>query len=189
MQDATALMTKARDAGADIIVTNGTLQDGVGAVRAMKALNYAPKLHLHAFGVDSSEWAVQLGKDGDNVLTGAAITEKVLFAGMSNLNVAFEAKYNFKAVGTRFQRRQPIPLSYLMGYAWAQTLQKGVEGAGTLEQSAIRDYLRSNEIKTIAGNLRFDARGLPPPYGYAFRVKNGEPALLSSVTRYQPSAP
>jgi branched-chain amino acid transport system substrate-binding protein len=189
MQDATAQITKARDSGADVLITNGNLVDGVAAVRAMKTLNYAPKFHLHAFGVDSSEWAVQLGKDGDDVLTGAAITEKVLFAGMSNLNVAFEAKYNFKAVGTRFQRRQPIPLVFLMGYAWAQTLQKGVEGAGTLEQAAIRDYLRSSEIKTVAGNLRFDARGLPQPYGYTFRVKNGEPVLLSSVTRYQAPTP
>ena len=39
-----------------------------------------------------------------------------------------------------------------------QVLQQAVEGAKSLDQDKLADYLRSHTFKTIAGDIKFGAR-------------------------------
>jgi branched-chain amino acid transport system substrate-binding protein len=57
-------------------------------------------------------------------------------------------------------------------------LQRGVEGAKSLNQDAIRDYLRNNEVSLISGKYKFDEKGLPPPYSYVVQVIKGKTEVV-----------
>jgi branched-chain amino acid transport system substrate-binding protein len=59
-----------------------------------------------------------------------------------------------------------------------QTLQQGVEGAQGLDQTKIRDWFKANEVKTIAGNFKFDEKGLPKPFVYLTQVIDGKAELI-----------
>jgi len=74
---------------------------------------------------------------------------------------------------------------------WMQVLAQGVEGAGKIDQDAIRDWLRNNEVKTVGGNWKFDERGLPPPYSYLTQVIDGKVELVwpKAVQSHEPIAP
>jgi branched-chain amino acid transport system substrate-binding protein len=54
------------------------------------------------------------------------------------------------------------PLGYYLGgwgYAYFQLLGEAVEGAKSINDDKLADYLRNNEFKTIMGDIRFDKNG------------------------------
>ena len=54
------------------------------------------------------------------------------------------------------------PLGYYLGtwgYAYLQMLQRGIEGAKSIEDDKIAEYLRTNTIKTIMGDIKYGANG------------------------------
>ena len=63
------------------------------------------------------------------------------------------------------------PSYFLFGCAWFQTLQIGIEGAGSFDQDEIKEYFGKHTIETIAGSLTFDEKGLPEPYAYLTQVQ------------------
>lgn len=178
LKDPTALVEQAKATGADLFISNGTYADGIKTTNVMKTLGYNPRFFMHAIGVQIPDWAVQLHNDGNYVISGTPIHEKLPFDDLQELTHVIEEKYNLKGVGTRYQRRQTVPEYFLFGYAWAQMLQRGVEGAGSFDQIAIQSYLKQNEIRTIGGTFTFDDRGLPEPYAYAIQIINGKAELI-----------
>ena len=65
----------------------------------------------------------------------------------------------------------------MFGYSWAETLQQGVEGAGNIDNTAIKDWLHNNCVQTVGGEYCFDERGLPDPIEYATQVQDGTAEL------------
>ena len=181
LADATPLVAKAKAAGAEMFFSNGLLADGVQTVRAMKALGYNPALFVQGIGSLVPAWTKELGPDANYVFSGTALHDKLPFEGIDRLNQVAKEKYNVPTAPTYF----------LFGYAWLQALQQGVEGAGSLEQTAIRDWLKSHEISTIAGKLSFDQRGLPKPYNYLTQVIDGRVELIwpKEVRTHKPLYP
>ena len=54
------------------------------------------------------------------------------------------------------------PLGYYLGgwgYSYLQVLGEAVEGAKSVNDDKIADYMRSHEFKTIMGNVRFGKDG------------------------------
>lgn len=162
------LVSRAMAVGADLFIANGFFPDGVQTIRAMKALNYNPKLVLQGIGSIIPEWVQELGADGNYVVSGTPLHDRLPFPGIAELAKAARQEFGVRTT----------PQYYLFGYAWAQALEKAVEGAGTLDQDAIAAYLRSHAIETIAGRLTFDQRGLPPPYRYTTQVIDGQVELI-----------
>jgi branched-chain amino acid transport system substrate-binding protein len=62
--------------------------------------------------------------------------------------------------------------------AWLQTLFAGVEGTKGLDQTKIRDWLKTNKVETVAGTFTFDEKGLPPAFTYATQVVDGKIELI-----------
>ncbi|RME83287.1 MAG: ABC transporter substrate-binding protein [Caldilineae bacterium] len=181
LADAAPLVSKAKAAEADMFFSNGFFADGVQTVQAMKALDYNPKLFAQAVGSIIPAWVEELGPDGDYVFSGTAIHFKLPYEGIDHLNQVAQEKYD-----------SPVaPTYFLFGYAWMQALQRGVEGAGTLDQTAIRDWLKSHEITTVAGTFTFDERGLPPPYNFLTQVIDGQVELIwpPEVRTHEPVYP
>jgi len=168
LASAEPLVQKAKASGADLFIANGFFGDGVQTVRAMKALDYNPKLFLQGVGSLIPEWVKELGPDGDYVVSGTPLHHKLPFPGIARLARVARERYNLA---------EP-PLYFLFGYAWAQALQRAVEGTRSLKDDDLVAYLRSHTILTIAGSLRFDERGLPEPYEYTTQIIDGKVEII-----------
>jgi branched-chain amino acid transport system substrate-binding protein len=174
------LVNKAKVAGAELFLANGFFADGVQTVRAIHALDYKPKAILQGIGTLVPSWIEELGEDGNYIFSGTAMHSQLPFEGVAHLNEISQTKY-----GT------PAPPYFMFGYAWMQALGQGVEGAGSLDQDAIRDWLKSNTIETVGGTFTFDERGLPPDYSYCTQVVDGRPTLVwpKEITSQSPVYP
>jgi len=162
------MITKAKQMKADLLFANGMFPDGVMTLRTCKALNYAPLAIAQGIGSVIPEWTKELGKDGDYVFSGTSWHYKVKYPGNDKI---------IKVAKEKFNEEEP-PLYFGFGYAWMQTLQQGVEGAKTLDNTKIRDWLKTHEVKTIAGNFKFDEKGLPKPFVYLTQVIDGKVELI-----------
>ncbi len=69
--------------------------------------------------------------------------------------------------------------SFGQGYRWMKTLELAVQGSGTLDPKRIRDYLRSQKFDLPYGlGIKFDSRGLPPPYAFTVVTTGGKNVLV-----------
>lgn len=173
LASADALVSKAKERGAEFLYCTQFLPDAILLMRTAKALGYNPKFIEQSIAATSPAWSKTLGPDGDYVLQGVIITNTIQTPGITALNKVAKEKFG----------EPDAPEYFLFGYSWAETLQKGVEGAKSLKQDAIRDYLRKNEISIISGKFRFDEKGLPAPYSYVVQVQKGQ-----TVPVYPPNA-
>ena len=165
---ADAIVSKAKERNADLFFCTEFFPDAVLTVRSMKSLGYNPKFFEQGAAATVPAWSQTLGPDGNYVFQGAIITNSLPSAGIKELNQVVKERWG----------ESRAPEYFLFGYSWLETLQRGVEGAKSLNQDAIRDYLKNNEISIIAGKFRFDEKGLPPPYSYVVQVQNGRTEVV-----------
>ena len=168
LPDATPLIVKAKQMNTDILFSNGFFADGVMTIRAAKALDYRPKVIVQAIGSVIPAWVKELGKDGDYIFSGTALHNKLNYAGNDKLNAYIKKKFGLPG----------YPVYFGFGYAWMQTLSQGVEGAKSLDQTKIRDWLKSNTVNNIAGPMSFDEKGLPAPINFCTQIINGQVELI-----------
>lgn len=181
LNSADPLVAKAKATGADVFFANGFFDDGVLTVRSMKALGYNPAFFVQGVGSVVPNWVKELGPDANYVFSGTAMHSKLPYPGMAELNKVAQEKFGEKEA----------PVYFCFGYCWMQVLTQGVEGAGKIDQDAIRDWLRNNEVKTVGGSWKFDERGLPPPYSYLTQVIDGKVELVwpKEVQSHEPIFP
>jgi branched-chain amino acid transport system substrate-binding protein len=168
LPDATPLILKAKQMNCDILFANGFFADGVMTVRAAKALGYNPKAIVQGIGSVVPAWLKELGPDGYYVFSGTSLHNKLNFPGNDKLNAYIKEKYKLDG----------YPLYFGFGYVWMQTLSQGVEGAKSLNQDKIRDWLRSNTVQTICGPMKFDEKGLPKPINFCTQIIDGKVELI-----------
>jgi branched-chain amino acid transport system substrate-binding protein len=68
----------------------------------------------------------------------------------------------FKKYQARAASEGVDPLGYYLGgwgYAYMQVLQQAVEGAKSIEDAKLADYLKNNEFKTIMADVKFGKDG------------------------------
>lgn len=169
LASADPIVAKAKAADAELFMSYGLLPDGVLTVKAAKTQGYNPKLYLQGIGSIIPAWVTQLGADGNYIVSGTPLSYRASYPGVAELNKWYSATYP-PAVNA--------PDYFLFGYCWLQVLQKGVEGAQSLDQTKIRDYLKSQEISTIGGKLKFDEKGLPPPMSLTTQVIDQKVELI-----------
>ncbi len=168
LPDATPLILKAKQLHCDLLFSNGFFDDGVMTMRAAKALDYNPKAIVQAIGSVVPAWLKELGPDGNYVFSGTSLHYRLNFPGNDKLNAYVKKTYNLDG----------YPLYFGFGYCWMQTLAQAVEGAKSLDQTKIRDWLRSHTVHTIAGPMKFDKKGLPAPTNLCTQVVNGRVELI-----------
>lgn len=168
LASADVLVSKCKESGAEAMFANGFLADGALTVRSMKALKYNPKLLFQSVGCLVPAWVEELGEDANYVFSGTGLHHKLPYPEVQRLNAVAKEKWDIDYA----------PDYFLFGCCWMQTLQCGVEGAGSLDNTAIKDYLHTHEISLIHGKFTFDEKGLPPSYTYLTQVLNGEVELV-----------
>jgi len=168
LADATSLIVKAKQMNCDIIFSNGFFPDGVTTMKAAKALGYNPKAIVQGIGSVVPAWIKELGADGDYVFSGTSLYNKLNYPGNDKLNAYVKTKYNLDG----------YPLYFGFGYAWMQTLEQAVTGVKSLDQTKIRDWLKTHKVNTIAGPMTFDKKGLPAPINFCTQIINGKVELI-----------
>jgi len=168
LPDATPLVLKAKQMNCDILFSNGFFDDGVLTLKAAKALDYNPKVIVQGIGSVIPAWVKELGKDGDYVISGTPIFNKLKFPGNDRLNQVVKERFNLSG----------YPLYFGFGYQWMWTLAQGVAGAGTLDQTKIRDWLKRNAVMSLVGPLKFDNKGLPKPYNFLTQLIDGKVEVI-----------
>jgi branched-chain amino acid transport system substrate-binding protein len=170
---ADAIIAKCKERNAELLYCIEFFPDAVLTVRASKALGYNPKFFEQGIVATAPAWTKMLGPDANYVFQSVIIVNSLPYPEIQELNKVAKERWGEPAA----------PEYFLFGYSWIETLQRGVEGAKSLNQDAIRDYLRKNEISIISGKFKFDEKGLPPPYAYVVQVQKGKTEVVFPVER------
>jgi branched-chain amino acid transport system substrate-binding protein len=140
----------------DIVVICSYPPDSVGMVRAVNEIGFKPKMIGGAMvGLQATALKAQLGP----MLNGFVNYDmwlpvtKMQFPGVEDLIKKYQARAQAEGVDA---------LGYYMapwGYAQLQVLQQAIEGAKSIEDKKLADYIRANTFKTVLGDVKFGKDG------------------------------
>ncbi len=165
LSDATPMMSKAKGMGAEILCCFSFFDDAVMGMRAAKAMNYKPKLIVQQLASRAEAWMKELGEDGNNVLGHSSLASGLPYPGNHRIFEGAKKKLGLSAP----------PDFFGMGYCFMYTLEVAVQGAGTLDNAKIRDYMRSHPFDLPYGKaITFDSRGLPRPFAFTVQTTKGQ---------------
>ena len=149
-----SIVAAMKSANPDLVVHGATFEDGVGVTRAMLKSGWTPKMF---YETSTPSFADQYVK-----AIGEENTEGVMYAvsyspeADTPLNDEFVAQYK-KMFGSDIP-----PEDAADAYAAAQVMQAAVEAVGSIDdQQKLADWLRSNTVDTILGELSWDDTGAP----------------------------
>src|SRR5574341_485735 len=147
--DYTAMITKARDGGAEVVLSLPSPPDGIAITKQMKELGFNPKLFFAVRAADAPGWYQSLGKDGDYALLAPGWHPAVKFPGAAQMNAAHQAKYN-----------SPALASTGPAYAVIQILADALSRAKSDNRDKIRDAIAAtNMTNTVIGPVKFNPDG------------------------------
>jgi branched-chain amino acid transport system substrate-binding protein len=140
----------------DLVVIGSQFEDGVGMMRALNKVNFAP------------DWLYQTNAPsfGDQYAEGigAENTEGVFYAVSHSQEATTPGNEEFVAKYQEMFGGETVPEDAADAYAAAEVLQATVEANKTVEradQLKLADWLRENEVETILGTLSWDDTGAP----------------------------
>jgi branched-chain amino acid transport system substrate-binding protein len=147
------IVSQIKSADPDLIAQGAVFDDGVGFIRALDKVGFQPR---YFFETSAPSGAAQFSD-----AVGIENTEGIFYA----VSHTPEAKTpgNEEFVSAFDQKFGGLPAEDAAdAFAAAQVMQKAVEEVGSIDdQTALADYLHSNEVYTILGPLSWDERGAP----------------------------
>jgi branched-chain amino acid transport system substrate-binding protein len=149
--DMTQLLLGAKNSGAEVIFGAPTTPDAITMLKQMQQLNYHPKAIIFFRGGDDPSWA-DLGALGNYVIGSPQWHAGVNYKdpGVQALVAAWKAKSG----------KDGGHPSIGPCYASIQLVAAAIEKAGSLDKGAIRDAIAGLDMKTVIGQVKFDARGV-----------------------------
>lgn len=166
--DLTPLISKAKAAGAEMLIGGTYFPDSVLMVQTAKALNYNPKIIWLSVGPSMvPDFPNALGEDANYVMC------SVHFMPYPT------TKYNKEFV-KKFRERYGVDPDYhaALGYAGCQVLQQAIEATGTLDNKKLRDYVATHEFTTVIGKLKFKEDGTPYYAMILIQYQKGKPEII-----------
>jgi branched-chain amino acid transport system substrate-binding protein len=147
-----AIANDIQSSGAELVAQGAVFEDGVGLVRSFQRIGYNPAVLFQTSAPsNSSEYAEGIGEDN---------TEGVFYAVSWHQDTP--TPMNAEFVSAFDEQYGGIPAEDAAdAFAAAQVLQTAVEAVGSLDQVAIKDWLHSNTVDTILGELSWDETGAP----------------------------
>lgn len=166
-QDFTAMLQKLKAANVDLLFGANNYPAGLSMVRTLAEVQYEPKIVYMAVGPTVPEWVKDLGARTDNVFTTTPYWRTLKGGGNEEFVKAIEAKYGY-----------PPPRDSGQGYSTLQVLQQAVEGAKTLDQEKLRQYIATHEFPTVSGLLKFDEKGYAKAPSYLMQIQKGQQLVV-----------
>ena len=169
LSDANPLVSKAKGRGAEFLIVQGIFDDTVMIMRAAKAQRYNPKVIWNILASRIPAWGKELGADGDYVLANNFFPSGLPYPGNDRIREGAKTKLGLPGP----------PDFFAIGYCWMYSLEVGVRGAGSLDDTKIRDYMRSRPLDLPYGKgVKFDSKGLPPPFNFTVQTKDGRNEII-----------
>ncbi len=142
-------------ANADLAVVCSYPLSSVGIVQSANELNFSPKMFGGAMvGLQATVFKDRLKSKMNGIVNYETwVPSPKLMAPAAE----FFKKYQQLAVGAGVD-----PLGYYLGgwgYAYFQVLGQAIQGANSIEDDKLADYLRAHEFKTIMGDVKFGKNG------------------------------
>jgi branched-chain amino acid transport system substrate-binding protein len=153
--DFTPVVRATQAAEPDIVFVASYPGSSVGIVRAVRELNYAPRMFGGAMiGLTFTALKAQLG----DLLNGIVINENYVpeptmkFAGVDDVL----QRYQEKAKGAGVD---PLGFWSPMAFAELQVLGQAVNAVGKIDQKLIADYIHRTTFETVIGPVKFGPLG------------------------------
>jgi branched-chain amino acid transport system substrate-binding protein len=149
--DFTAAIQRAKSAGADLFFVLGMPNDSDNIIKTEHVLGYQPKITC-ACGAQATtlpNWT-QLGSATEGV-----VGTTVAWPTQKN-NGAQDVESFSQSRGEKV-----VPAYDYVAYSVLQVLQQAVEGAKTLDQNKLKNYIHSHTFDTAVGKIKYQANGTP----------------------------
>ena len=140
----------------DLVVIGAYPPDAVGMIRAVHEIGFKPKMIGGAMvGLQSTSIKTQLGP----LLNGWVNYDywepfpKLIWPGVEEFLKKYQARAQSEGVD---------PLGYYMGpwgYAQLQVIEQAVQATKSLNDKTLAEYIRSNTITTVLGDINFGTKG------------------------------
>jgi len=140
----------------DVVTICSYPLDSVGMVKAVNEVGFKPKMIGGAMvGLQATVFKRQLGPQLNGFINYETWvpSEKMLTPDVQAFLKEYQARAGAEGVD---------PLGYYLGtwgYAYLELLGKAIEGAKSIKDDQIADYLSKNTIKTIMGDMKFGKGG------------------------------
>ena len=146
--DYSALITPAKNDGAEVLLAYPTGPDGLAMMKQIKELNWNAKVYFLVRAPDPPTFGENLGVDSDGVYLLPGWNNQLPYAGIAEMATRYQAKYN-------------KPAAALVGpaYACVQILADSITRAASLDRTAIRDAMAATNLDTMVGNVQFKEDG------------------------------
>jgi len=144
--DLTALITGAKNSGAEVVFSFPTPPDAITMLKQMAQLGYRPKANIMLRASDDPSWG-KLGALGDYAIGSPDWHQALNFPGVKELNGAVKAKTG-----------QPTNPSVGPAYASIKVAAAAIQKAGSLDRGAIRGALAAIDMDTVVGHVKFNAK-------------------------------
>jgi branched-chain amino acid transport system substrate-binding protein len=141
--DLSALITGAKNSGAEVVFSFPTPPDAITMLKQMAQLGYKPKANIMLRASDDPSWG-KLGALGNFAIGSPDWHPALNYPGVKELNAAVKAKTG--------QVTNPTTGP---AYASVKVAAAAIEKAGSLERSAIRDALAKTDMETVVGHVKF----------------------------------
>jgi branched-chain amino acid transport system substrate-binding protein len=147
------------------------LQDGVNLITALSAAGYSPKQMFQASTPSfADQYSDAIGVDN---------TEGIFYAVSYHVDAPTPGNEEFLAAYREKFNNEDPPEDAADGYAAAQVLQAAVEAVGSIDdQAALKDWLHTNSVETILGELSWDETGAPQQAFLLAQWQNGDEEIV-----------
>ena len=142
-------------ANADLVIVCSYPLSSVGIVQSANELNFTPKMFGGAMvGLQATVFKDRLKSKMNGIVNYETwVPSEKLMA---------PAAAFFKVYQERAKAEGVDPLGYYLGgwgYAYFQVLGQAIEGAKSINDDQLAEYLRTHEFKTIMGDVKFGKNG------------------------------
>ena len=169
--DSIAAAVKAKNP--DLVVAGTQFEDGVGFLRALNKTGFTPKW---LYQTNAPSFGDQYAKG-----VGAANTEGVFYAVSHSQDSDTPGNKDFVSAYQQQFGGDLVPEDAADAYAAASVLQATVEANKTVakaDQLNLADWLRSNTVPTVLGDLSWNADGSPKGQFLVGQWQSGKPVIV-----------
>ncbi len=153
--DFTPIVRALQASNADIVIVCSYPLSSVGIVQAVNELNYKPKMIGGAMvGLQATVFKQRLRSKLNGIVNYETwVPSEKMMAPAAEFFKVYQARAGAEGVD---------PLGYYLGgwgYSYLSVLAQAVNGAKSIDDDKLADYLRKNEFKTIMGSWSYGPGG------------------------------
>lgn len=146
--DLSAAISKAKAAGAEVLLGGTYGPDSELIIRQSKELGFKPRMFAFTVGPALPDFAVNLGEDAELIFGATQWEPSVKAPGVGEFVKVYQERYGYEpgyhAAG---------------GFGACELLKQAVEKAGSVDQAKIRDALQELDTSTVYGRYKVDETG------------------------------